>query len=145
MRWIPIVLAICIPSDQWLTAEETFGERVILGPQSGREDLADDIVACADAIDFGIQARGTAGRLLSGVRVEFLADISAKCVEPIGNDQGGCYWPNTDTAAVEMRPRIWDTALCHELAHRARNVAGYGLDYRHEDKAFWQALPGASK
>lgn len=83
------------------------------------------------------------GRHLGGARVHFTADASRDC--RLTFDVAGCWSTMLDDMIVlEPAATVEQTALCHELAHRARFYAHGQMpgaeDGKHCDRAVWDLL-----
>lgn len=120
----------------WETDEEVLGVAFDWGAQSDRATADELLCFCAAMIGDG--------RLLTGARVKFSDDVDADC-QPAPAERGpigGC-WSTLLNDMVVLAPaaRLVDTALCHELAHRARHYAKGQMpdaaDYNHCDRALW--------
>lgn len=97
-----------------------------------------DHLACGPWVEWGAQTPDEAGACgvvascpdgADGARVEFTGDLVACCLvaEPIA----GCFVPTMDWICLSPADRIEDTALRHELTHRALWLQGRDLDYGH--------------
>jgi len=126
----------------WQTDEVVLGVEVDFGVQQDREALDEVLITCANIIGDG--------RLLAGARVKFVEDndaVERACwpAPPNRGEIAGCWSIALDDMVIlAAASRLADTALCHELAHRARyfakgQVAG-AEDSAHCDRALWQQL-----
>lgn len=137
-----VLLSLCGCSrPYWKTDETVYGIDFDWGTQKDRE-LDELISHCAAAVG--------GGRHFIGARVKFEKDVEAvgKACQPAPPDRGaiaGC-WSTLLNDMVVLAPaeRLEDTALCHELAHRARYYAKGQVvgaeDYNHCDRLLWDAL-----
>jgi hypothetical protein len=115
-------------SDGW-EGEEHCGVSVKWNAQGDRDGLCAEVEACEAAL----------GRKIKGLpAVEFVDDPLPYC---LSDRVAGCYTLDFDHIFLEYRERIADTALCHELVHRAiYHETGSDPDYRHV-RAIWDRLP----
>ena len=126
----------------WQTDEVVLGVEFDWGMQQDRQTADELLCFCAVALGDG--------RLLTGARVKFVEDNAAvgrDCwpAPPGRGEIAGC-WSVTLDDMVILAPasRLTETALCHELAHRARYYAKGQMpgaeDYYHCDRALWDQL-----
>ena len=104
-------------------------------------DAGPVLAACSDIVG---------ARNLQGARVRFVADNAAVAhdCQPAPPERGtiaGCWSTQlNDLVVLTPAPLLADTALCHELAHRARHYAHgqvFGADDPHHcDRALWDAI-----
>lgn len=109
------------------------GLRVKWNGQGDRESLCPVVTTCVAAL------RDAVGdRFADDAAVEFVADTLPPC---LADHVAGCFTPDFDHIYLAHAERIGDTALCHELLHRAFFFERSGdPDYGHTD-ALWKALP----
>jgi hypothetical protein len=121
--------------------ETVLGVQFDYGTQHDRAAVTDQL--CAAAAILGD------GRMLAGARVKFVEDNAAVAnacwpAPPGRGEIAGC-WSTTlnDMVVLAPAPRLADTALIHELIHRARYYAKGQMpgaeDSNHCD-AVWQQL-----
>lgn len=101
-----------------------------------REGLSAEVSRCAERLD-AVTRRGQGGRLVDGSRIKFSGDLRRSCGI---DDAAGCWWLDLDLIVLAQSTSMRDSALCHELAHRARYVWKYNPDYAHADTAWWDAI-----
>lgn len=116
-------------SEGWEEDEERCGLRVKWNGQGDRDALCSTVEACQAALER--EFRGTPA-------VEFVDDPLPYC---LSDRVAGCYTLDFDHIYLEYRERIAQTALCHELLHRALYHDSRGdPDYRHSSP-LWDRLP----
>jgi hypothetical protein len=124
----------------WTTDETVYGVEFDWGKQEDRATVDTVLSRCADAIG--------GGRHLVGARVKFLDDpaaVTKACARPDPELVAGC-WSTllNDMVLLAVASRLVDTALCEELAHRARYYAKGQMvgaeDPWHCDRALWDEL-----
>ena len=118
----------CDLSGYWEPDDELCGLRVKWNGQGDRASLCPEVEACRSALGYAFE----------GAAVEFVADLVPTCLR---EHVAGCYTPEFDHIYLARTDRIGDTALCHELLHRALSEERDGdPDYAHRDP-LWRSLP----
>lgn len=137
-----VLLSLCgCTRPYWKTDETVYGIDFDWGTQQDRE-LDELLYRCAAAVG--------GGRHFVGARVKFEKDVESvgRVCQPAPVERGpiaGC-WSTLLNDMVILAPaeRLEDTALCHELAHRARYYAKGQVvgadDPWHCDRLLWDAL-----
>ena len=116
-------------SGNWEPDEERCGVQVKWNGQRDRDNFCPEIERCRDALGYGLD---------DGATVEFVGDLLPYCLR---ERVAGCYTPDFDHIYLAVADAIGDTALCHELLHRAFFHQRDGdPDYGHRSP-LWHQLP----
>ena len=125
----------------WHTDETVLGVEFDWADEQQDRQTADELICFCSAMVGD-------GRLLTGARVKFVKDVETAtrdCARANPEPIAGC-WSTllNDMIVLAPAPQLGETALCHELAHRARYFAkGQGRnaeDQWHCDRALWDQL-----